>query len=245
MFLANAVDGFFLGWSKLDGHAGPAYPKSFLFGGFLINIDVMNRVLAEIELGLFHAHLHYSHGIEPNNLLTFFRNLGEGLMPRISWYAAAFETPAILAISVMDNGTGRDSKNRFTVGKPEMVFCAVSSCFCMFFKIFDMVNQISYLETMDKFNEELESSILAGNIVHFVWLDPSGDTTKDYEFNASCHFIPRIGDKIELGKNKIAFVKSIYHQLLQNEEFEKNTFFQVVTVVLTSHPTPQGAVLVQ
>lgn len=34
---------------------------------------------------------------------------------------------------------------------------------------------------MDK---EIESILLAGNLIHFVYLDPNGDKTKDFEFNA-------------------------------------------------------------
>ena len=33
-------------------------------------------------------------------------------------------------------------------------------------------------------NEEIESAILAGNRVHFVYLDPKRDTAKEFEFNA-------------------------------------------------------------
>ena len=65
---------------------------------------------------------------------------------------------------------------------------------------------------MDK---EIESALIAGHRVRFLYLDPNSDKTKDYEFDARCHFIPRIGDKLEIGKDKTAFVKSIYHRFLQ------------------------------
>ena len=62
---------------------------------------------------------------------------------------------------------------------------------------------------MDKI---LESALIAGNLVKFVYLDPEGNEAKDREFTARCHFLPRIGDKIKIGADKqIAFVKSIYH----------------------------------
>jgi hypothetical protein len=95
---------------------------------------------------------------------------------------------------------------------------------------------------MDK---EIENTILAGDLVHFVYLDPTGDTTKDYPFDARCHFIPRIGDRLEIGKDKTAFVKSIHHRFLQSDKFEKDIFLQIVTVVLSRRPDLQESAPVQ
>jgi D-lyxose ketol-isomerase len=85
---------------------------------------------------------------------------------------------------------------------------------------------------MDK---EIETSLIAGNFVKFVYLDPEGNEMKNTEFTARCHFLPCIGDQIKLGEGKqIAIVKRVYHSFVQNEEFEAGKFFQAVTVVLTS-----------
>ena len=82
---------------------------------------------------------------------------------------------------------------------------------------------------------DLESNLMAGNLVKFVYLDPKGDKAKDIEFMSHCHFLPSIGDRVEIGKNKQqVFVKNIYHTFLQNDDFEEGTFCQFVTVVLTS-----------
>jgi hypothetical protein len=85
---------------------------------------------------------------------------------------------------------------------------------------------------MDK---NIESSLLAGNFVKFVYLDPDGNERKDTEFTARCYFLPSIGDRVKLGEGKqIAFVKRVYHSFVQNDQFEAGIFFQAVTVVLTS-----------
>ncbi|OGA59973.1 MAG: hypothetical protein A3G81_26065 [Betaproteobacteria bacterium RIFCSPLOWO2_12_FULL_65_14] len=85
-------------------------------------------------------------------------------------------------------------------------------------------------------NREIESSLLAGHQVKFVYLDPQGNEQRDLEFVARCHFLPRVGDKVELGalQQPSAFVKTIYHRFVQSDAFEKGVFVQAVTVVLTS-----------
>ncbi len=82
---------------------------------------------------------------------------------------------------------------------------------------------------------ELESSLIAGNLVNFVYLDPQGNESKDNQFTARCHFLPSIGEKVILGSNKqVSYVKNIYHSFLQVDEFEAGVFLQTVNVVLTS-----------
>jgi hypothetical protein len=84
-------------------------------------------------------------------------------------------------------------------------------------------------------NIDIESSIIAGNPVKFVYLDPGGDKSKYISFDARCHFLPAIGQKVIFGAtNQIAFVKNIYHNFLQSDDFEPGVFAQIVTVVLTS-----------
>ena len=93
---------------------------------------------------------------------------------------------------------------------------------------------------MDK---EIETSLIAGNFVKFVYLDPKGNKKKDTEFTARCHFLPSVGDRVKLGEGKqIAFVKRVYHSFVQEDQFEVDTFYQVVTVVLTSHSPLQKPV---
>jgi len=48
-------------------------------------------------------------------------------------------------------------------------------------------------------DREIETSLIAGNFVKFVYLDPKGNEKKDTEFKARCHFLPSIGDKVKLG----------------------------------------------
>jgi hypothetical protein len=84
--------------------------------------------------------------------------------------------------------------------------------------------------------KEIETSLIAGNFVKFVYLDPEGNEMKDTEFIARCHFLPCIGDRIKLGEGRqIAFVKRVYHSFVREDRFEVGTFCQAVTVVLTSH----------
>ena len=45
-------------------------------------------------------------------------------------------------------------------------------------------------------NREPKTSLIAGNLVKFVCLDPKGDEKKDTEFSARCHFLPSIGDRV-------------------------------------------------
>ena len=81
---------------------------------------------------------------------------------------------------------------------------------------------------------ELESSLIAGNLVNFVYLDPLGNESKDNQFTARCHFLPSIVEKVILGKNsQVAYVKNIYHSISQVQEFEKDIYLQTVNVVLT------------
>ena len=85
-------------------------------------------------------------------------------------------------------------------------------------------------------DRDIETSLIAGHFVKFVYLDPEGNEMKNTEFTARCHFLPSIGDRIKLGEGKqIAFVKRVYHNFLQEDRFEVGTFCQFVTVVLTSH----------
>lgn len=84
--------------------------------------------------------------------------------------------------------------------------------------------------------EEMESTIIAGAMVHFVYLDPDGNKEKDFAFDARCHFLPHINDIVKIRDNKLAYVKSIYHAFPQSVEFEEGKFFQVVNVVLTTRP---------
>lgn len=82
---------------------------------------------------------------------------------------------------------------------------------------------------------ELESTLLAGHLVNFVYLDPNGNESKDKQFMARCHFLPSVGDKVTVaGNQQDAYVKNIYHSFLENEKFEKGIFLQMVNVVLTS-----------
>ena len=81
----------------------------------------------------------------------------------------------------------------------------------------------------------IETSLIAGHFVKFIYLDPEGNEMKETEFTARCLFLPCIGDQIKLGEGKqIAFVKRVYHSFVQVDQFEAGTFFQAVTVVLTS-----------
>jgi hypothetical protein len=92
---------------------------------------------------------------------------------------------------------------------------------------------------------ELENSIIAGNQVHFVYIDPDGNKENDFEFNARCHFLPQINDIVKIRQNKFAFVKKIYHAFSQADEFEEGKFFQVITVVLTTRPGLEDDVFLQ
>ena len=83
---------------------------------------------------------------------------------------------------------------------------------------------------------EIESTIIAGSMVHFVYVDPAGKKENDFEFDARCRFIPRVGELVKTGRGGLSFVKNVFHAFAQSDQFEEGKFFQSVTVALTTRP---------
>ena len=57
---------------------------------------------------------------------------------------------------------------------------------------------------------DMENAQMAGQPVHFVCLDVSSSSSDDFEFDARCHFIPRVGECIEYKKLNMVVIRVFY-----------------------------------
>lgn len=59
--------------------------------------------------------------------------------------------------------------------------------------------------------QEVELAQIAGVMVHFVCLDVGPSSSEDFEFDARCQFIPRIGDRIEYKRLNMEVTKVLHN----------------------------------
>ena len=68
-------------------------------------------------------------------------------------------------------------------------------------------------------NNDPEAERIAGRLVHFICLDANKSSSADFTFKTRCHFLPKMGERIEY-KQMIYEVVRVYHKMVQMPEFD-------------------------